>query len=586
MTGGKGKSSRAESRGRLTGLLDRLAARRAAKASPATGFVSQPEPRSIGSFARGRQMIAGNFLFAGFLVEGANRSIWDLPMPDPSFEEALQGCTWLDDLAAVGDRPARERAQAWVFDWIARFGAAKGPGWTPDLTGRRLIRLITHALFLLNGRDKTEAQAFFRTLGQQTLFLARRWRSASPGLPRVEALTGLIYASLALTGMEVHAAAAAEALAEECTEEIDAAGGIPTRNPEELLEVLTLLLWAADAMTAAGRTPLPAHLAAIARIAPTLRALRHSDGGLARFHGGGRGAEGRLDAALNATGTRAVARTGLAMGFARLHAGRTSLIVDAAPPPKGAASANAHASTLAFELTSGRWPLIVSCGSGAMFGPDWHRAGRATPSHSTLAIEGYSSSRLGPARRTGAAMRTWLEETPSEVWMRPESDPARHALFGHDGYLLTHGLTHIRELELSPDGNALKGMDTLGAMTSTDKSRFETVFQADALRGIPFQIRFHVHPEVDATLDMGGWAVSMALKSGEIWVFRFDGPVDLTLDASVYLEKGRLRPRPTQQIVLSGRLQEPVLQIGWTLAKAQDTSGANQGEPVPPSPAP
>ncbi|PYF11709.1 putative heparinase superfamily protein [Rhodobacter viridis] len=586
MTAGKGKSSRAESRGRLTGWLDRLAARRAAKASPATGFVSQPEPRSIGSFARGRQMIAGNFLFAGFLVEGADRSIWDLPMPDPSFEEALQGCTWLDDLAAVGDRPARERAQAWVFDWIARFGTAKGPGWTPDLTGRRLIRLINHALFLLNGRDKAEAQAFFRTLGQQTLFLARRWRSASPGLPRVEALTGLIYASLALTGMEVHATAAAEALAEECAEDIDAAGGIPTRNPEELLEVLTLLLWAADAMTAAGRTPLPAHLAAIARIAPTLRALRHSDGGLARFHGGGRGAEGRLDAALNASGTRAVARQGLAMGFVRLHAGRTSLIVDAAPPPKGAASANAHASTLAFEMTSGRWPLIVSCGSGAMFGPDWHRAGRATPSHSTLAIEGYSSSRLGPARRTGAAMRTWLEETPSEVWMRPETDPARHALFGHDGYLITHGLTHIRELELAPDGNSLKGTDTLGAMTSADKARFETVFQADALRGIPFQIRFHVHPEVDATLDMGGWAVSMALKSGEIWVFRFDGPVDLTLDPSVYLEKGRLRPRATQQIVLSGRLQEPVLQIGWTLAKAQDTPGANPGEPTPPSPAP
>ncbi|WP_444453900.1 heparinase II/III family protein [Rhodobacter capsulatus] len=586
MTGGKGKSSRGESRGRLTGLFDRLAALRATKASPATGFVSQPEPRSIGSFARGRQMIAGNFLFAGFLIEGPDRSIWDLAVPDPSFEEALQGCTWLDDLAAVGDRPARERAQAWVFDWIARYGKAKGPGWTPDLTGRRLIRLINHALFLLNGRDKAEAQAFFRSLGQQTLFLARRWRSASPGLPRVEALTGLIYASLALTGMEGHAAAAAEALAEECNDEIDEAGGIPTRNPEELLEVLTLLLWAADAMTAAGRTPLPAHLAAIARIAPTLRALRHSDGGLARFHGGGRGGEGRLDTALNASGTRAVARQGLAMGFARLHAGRTSLIVDAAPPPKGAASANAHASTLAFEMTSGRWPLIVSCGSGAMFGPDWHRVGRATPSHSTLAIEGYSSSRLGPARRTGAAMRTWLEETPAEAWMRPESDPARHALFGHDGYLITHGLTHIRELELSPDGNALKGTDTLGAMTSADKARFETVFQADALRGIPFQIRFHIHPEVDATLDMGGWAVSMALKSGEIWVFRFDGPVDLTLDPSVYLEKGRLRPRATQQIVLSGRLQAPIQQIGWTLAKAQDTSGANPGEPTPPSPAP
>ncbi|PTV94153.1 putative heparinase superfamily protein [Rhodobacter aestuarii] len=581
MTGG-GTSSKGAPRGRFTAAFDRLAALRAARARPATGFVSQPEPRTIGSFARGRQLIAGNFLFAGFLVEGPGLSIWDLPMPDPSFEEALHGCTWLDDLAAVGDRPARERAQEWVFDWITRFGAGRGPGWTPDLTGRRLIRLINHAIFLLNGRDKAQAEAFFRVLGQQTLFLARRWRSASPGLPRFEALTGLIYASLALTGMEQHANAAAEALAAECRAQVDAGGGIPTRNPEELLEVFSLLIWASDAMTQAGRTALPAHQAAIARIAPTLRALRHADGGLARFHGGGRGLEGRLDAALAASGARQVPPKGLAMGFGRLHAGRSTLVIDSAAPPQGPASANAHASTLAFELTSGRWPLIVNCGSGAMFGPEWHRAGRATPSHSTLALEGYSSSRLGPATRSGSTTRTWLDETPKEVWMRTETDPARHALFGHDGYLSTHGLTHVRELELGADGNMLTGTDTLGAMAPPDKARFEKLLEADALRGIPFKIRFHLHPEVDAALDMGGWAVSLALKSGEIWIFRFDGPVDLSLDPSVYLEKGRLRPRATQQIVLSGRLQEPISQINWTLAKAQDTPSANGGA-APPS---
>lgn len=570
-----------QGRGRLTAALDRLAARRAARARPASGFVSQPEPRSIGSFARGRQLIAGNFLFAGFLVEGPGLSIWNLPVPDPAFEEAIQGCTWLDDLAAVGERAARKRAQDWVFDWIARFGAGRGPGWTPDLTGRRLTRLINHALFLLNGRNRAEAEAFFAVLGQQTLFLARRWHSASPGLPRFEALTGLIYASLALTGMEAHADPAMAALAAECAAQIDADGGLPTRNPEDLLEVFSLLIWAQDAMAQAGRTPPPAHLAAIARIAPTLRALRHADGGLARFHGGGRGPEGRLDAALSASGARQGPPKEMAMGFARLHAGRTSLIVDASPPPQGPASANAHASSLALELTSGRCPLIVNCGSGALFGPEWHCAGRATASHSTLSLEGYSSSRLGPAGAGGGASRTWLAETPNEVWMRPEGAAGRHALFGHDGYLVTHGLTHLRELDLTADGNTLRGQDTLGAMTAPDKTRFERVLEAGGLRGIAFQIRFHLHPDVDAALDMGGWAVSLALRSGEIWVFRFDGAVELSLDPSVYLEKGRLRPRATQQIVLSGRLLEPVLQIGWTLAKAQDTPAAIR-DPEPP----
>ena len=562
-------------RARATRLRNRAASWRAARARPASGLTSQPEPRTIGSFARGRQLIAGNFLFAGFLIEGPDLSIWDLPMPDPAFEEALHGCAWLDDLAAVGDPKARMRAQDWTFDWIARFGGGRGVGWTPDLTGRRLIRWINHAILLLNGQDRAKADAFFLTLAQQTLFLSRRWRSASPGLPRFEALTGLIYAGLTLTGMEQFAGPAAHALAQECETEIDADGGIPTRNPEELLEVFTLLTWAAAALTEAGRTPQPAHLAAISRIAPTLRALRHADGGLARFHGGARGLEGRLDHALASSGVKSAAREGLAMGFARVSAGRSTLILDAASPPVGRASSNAHASTLAFEMTSGRRPLIVNCGSGAAFGPEWHRAGRATPSHSALSISGYSSSRLGPDGGGGGAARGQMLETPRDVWVKFEPMPAGIQLIsGHDGYVPTHGLTHIRELAFSQDGRMLEGTDTLGAMSAADRRRYDEIFERGGLQGTAFDIRFHLHPDVDAALDMGGAAVSMALKSGEIWIFRHDGIADLRLEPSVYLEKGRMRPRAAQQIVLSARVLDFACQIGWTLSKAQDTPAA------------
>ncbi len=557
------------------GLMHRLHARLAALARPATGFVSQPEPRTIGSYARGRQLAAGNFLFAGFLIEAKDKPIWDLPIPDPRFEEEIHGSAWLDDLAAVADSTARRRAQDWVFDWIGRYRWGGGPGWTPDLTGRRLIRWINHAILLLNGRSRKESDAYFRSLGQQTIFLSRRWRTAAPGLPRFEALTGLIYAGLALTGMERHVGPAAAALARECEREIDAEGGIPTRNPEELLEVFTLLTWAASALSAAGRSPQPAHLDAIDRIAPTLRALRHADGGLARFHGGGRGLEGRLDQALAAAGGRALTAHGLAMGYARLAAGRTTIIVDGAAPPKGRASANAHASTLAMELTSGRRPLVVNCGSGASFGPDWRRAGRATPSHSTLCIQGFSSSRLGVGGVLPSTARGEFTDTPDQVWAQPEDDSTGHRLIaGHNGYVATHGLTHVRQIMLSTDGRALAGEDTLGAMTVADRRRFETIMERTKHRGVPFSLRFHLHPDVDCALDLGGTAVSLALKSGEIWIFRHDGVAELTLEPSVYLESGRLKPRATKQVVLSATVIDYACQLGWTLAKAQDTPSA------------
>ncbi len=552
--------------------MNRWHARRSAFGAPATGFVSQPEPRTIGRVARGRQLCAGNFLFAGHVVEAPDTSIWDLDMPDAAFEEELHGFTWLDDLAAAGDGLARRRAQAWTEDWVRRFGRGTGPGWTPEATGRRLIRWINHAIFLLNAQAPGGSDAYYRSLGHQTVFLSRRWRTAPVGVPRFEALTGLIYAGLALIGMERHAGPAVAALARECDAQIDAEGGIPSRNPEELLEVFTLLTWASSALAEAGRIPPKPILAAIERIAPTLRALRHADGGLARFHGGGRGLEGRLDHALASAGVRTPPGAGLAMGFARLSAGRTTIVVDAAAPPSGPGQTRAHASTLAFELTSGRRPVIVNCGSGEPFGADWARAGRATASHSVLEIEGYSSSRFGAKSVMGTAMRDVLADVPKDVRMRQNADTGGIGLMaGHDGYAATHGLTHVRAIDLSVDGRRLAGDDTVATVTDQDNRIFDRAMNRVKLQGIPFHIRFHLHPDVDAEIDLGGSAVSLALKSGEIWIFRHDGFARLGLQQSVYLEKGRLKPRATKQIVLSARAMEYATRVRWTLAKAQDT---------------
>ena len=552
-------------------FLNRVYARLATRTRAATGFVSSPEPRTIGSFAKGRQLVAGNFLFAGYLIEAPAASIWALKAPNAAFEGDLHGFAWMDDLAAVGDTPSRASMQSWLWEWIDQFGRGSGAGWTPDLTGRRLIRWINHALFVLRGQENDRSDAFYLSLAQQTTFLSKRWHSASPGLPRFEALTGLIYAGLSLQGMESLARPAIKAFAKECSVQVDSEGGLPTRNPEELLAVYALLTWAAAALEDAGLEVPAEHLGAIERITPTLRTLRHSDGGLARFHGGGRGQEGWLDHALAAAGIKTSQPDGLSMGFGRLSAGRTSVIVDAAVPPRGSASRSGHASTLAFELTSGRRPLVVNCGSGASFGAEWRRAGRATPSHSTLILDGYSSARLGDADRA-SSLETLIDapkHVPIEVSQAPDGLRFQG---GHDGFCDIHGLTHARTLELTFDGRGLAGEDMLLAMEDAQKRQFDRSMDDVRLGGVPFDVRFHLHPEVDATLDLGGAAVSMALKSGEIWVFRHDGKFNLALEPSVYLETGRLKPRASQQVVLSGRAVEYATRIRWSLSKAQETA--------------
>jgi uncharacterized heparinase superfamily protein len=535
------------------------------------GFVSSPEPRTIGSFARGKQLVSGNYLFSGTLLHAPDQGLWELVPPDEKYAADLQGFGWLDDLAAVGDLAAREKAQGWLWGWIETFGSGQGPGWSPDLTGRRLIRWINHALFVLRGQEPEKSHAFYQSLEQQTRFLSRRWHAAAPGLPRFEALTGLIYAGLALEGQEDMADPAVKALARECRSQIDEEGGLPTRNPEELLLVFTLLTWAAAALREAGRGARGDHLAAIERIAPTLRGLRHADGTLARFHGGGQGMEGWLDAALAASEVKSRHSDCLAMGYARLSAGRTSVIVDADLPPSRRASANAHASALAFELASGRRPLIVNSGCGATFGPEWRHAGRSTPLHSTLSLEGLSSAKLtAPEKYTGYE---YLTDGPTQVPVEVGQTPGGMKCQGaHDGYAAVFGLTHARTLELDFNGRELLGEDMLLSIEDKDKRRFDHALDARALKGFHFDIRFHLYPDVDAVMDMGGAAISLALKSGEIWIFRHDGGYDLRIEDSVYLDSTRLKPRGSKQIVISGNALTYATRVRWSLSKAQETA--------------
>jgi uncharacterized heparinase superfamily protein len=180
-----------------------------------------------------------------------------------------------------------------------------------------------------------------------------------------------------------------------------------------------------------------------------------------------------------------------------------------------------------------------------------------------LALEGYSSSRLGRGQADALAER-------AHVVMARANGEGGYVL-AHDGWLRTHGLTQTREITLSPDGRRLTGHDRLSARTPEAAETLARVIARRRGQPLHFHLRFHLHPDVEAALDLGGTAVSMVLRSGEVWVFRLADASELGIEPSVYLEKGRLKPRSAQQIVATGTLIGDAAGIGWTLAKAQDT---------------
>ena len=164
------------------------------------------------------------------------------------------------------------------------------------------------------------------------------------------------------------------------------------------------------------------------------------------------------------------------------------MIVDCGAPPPPKLDRFAHAGTLSFELSIGRDRMIVNCGAAPAAGLEWRDATRATAAHSTLVIADTSSSEIRPEG---------LGRRPENVEVqRQEANGAHWLEASHDGWRKPFGAVHRRRLYLAESGEDIRGEDAVEAATPQ-----------------PYAIRFHLHPNVDASLQQDGEAVLLRLPS-------------------------------------------------------------------------
>jgi uncharacterized heparinase superfamily protein len=225
-------------------------------------------------------------------------------------------------------------------------------------------------------------------------------------------------------------------------------------------------------------------------------------------------------------------------GFQRLQAGRSVLIVDCGAPPAPGIDRLSHAGTLSMELSVGKDRMIVNCGAYPSGGPEWHDAVRATAAHSTLVIADISSSELKPQG---------LGRRPEAVELqRQEANGAHWLEASHDGWKKPFGALHRRRLYMAESGEDIRGEDAV-----------------EAAQPQPFTVRFHLHPNVSASLQQDGEAVLLRLPTAGGWRLRADG-ARISLEESVYL--GGPEPRRTEQVVLTGHT-DGVQHVKWAITK-------------------
>ncbi|MBE9475944.1 MAG: heparinase II/III family protein [Proteobacteria bacterium] len=533
-------------------------ARSTLRGKTAKAFISQPMAHDIGSVQKGLQLADGNFLVDGNLIRDPGGSIWNIDSDNTAFQKKAQGFFWLDHLAANGSADCAATARSWFAEWLVRFGDGHSFAWTPELAGARIISMVNHAIILMGNTTEEAQKNYFASISHHARFLKKQWQSAPEGLPRFRALVGYVYSALALEEFAKDLKPALRALTRECEDYFIQGGGIPTRNPEALLDIFTLLVWVNQGMTSASLHPDRALLKTIESIAPAIRTLRLGDGTLAEFHGGRGLSAARIDQIISDSGSRATFTEDKVMGYSRIEKSTAVLIMDSGLAPDPERQAQAFDCALAFAFSSGGNAIFKGVGSGRDLSDLQQKATRAASAFTVAA--------LYPDVSEAAALAANTDVT----FLRSESmsDATTTIAATHTGYRAAFGVSYDRTLKLIENGYALSGVDRFYCKREKDRRCFDKVTLKRKTQSIPFAAIFHIAPDVEAVLDLGGTAVSLQLPNNEMWIFKAVGG-RLALKDSLYFTPDRIRPRATKQIVVTSHIVNYEGEINWMLTRLE-----------------
>src|SRR6266403_2170679 len=317
-------------------------------------LIIAPHDLRTADATRAAEIYAGRFVFAGKIVTCHGRSIFDLEPPSEDWEVALLGFGWLRHLRAADTALTRANARSLVDDWISNPAPKRRPvGRRADVLARRVISLLSQAPLVLGDTDGKFYRRYLRGLTREIRFLRYAMLDIADGVPRLQVLIALCYASLCLANQARHIRTATRKLSDELQRQILPDGGHISRNPGALIELLIDLLPLRQTFAARNIAPPPALLNAIDRMMPMLRFFRHGDGTFALFNGMSGTPSDLLATVLAYDDARGTPVSNAPhSGYQRVEAGGTLVLMDTGRPPQLAVGQEAHAGCLSFELST------------------------------------------------------------------------------------------------------------------------------------------------------------------------------------------------------------------------------------------
>lgn len=491
--------------------------------------------------ASAKHILAGQFNLNGRYYDLGTHNPFEVMGEHQGGAKALHGFRWLRHLTGLQNEIASQKSLDLVAQWIEQFAHKLGPSsYAPEIIAARLTAWCQNASTILQNADIIFERKFIRTIVEDLQTLRSKTGHMPNNAERLQARLAIAQTSLALDLSLARRNLAFKRLVEDCNEQILPDGGHISRNPEVLIDIAINFAAFIENCNTLSVAPPPELIHAMDRILPTLSMFIHADGELAGFNGVGYIAPEELSLALRLKdSTTKPTLHAPHVGYERLAMGRTTIIADVGNPPPLPISQNAHAGTLAFELSSGRHRYIINTGLDR-FGPeDYREISRQTTAHSTATINDQSSSIFSTSPRVKKWLGTALTTGPSKARSaRSDTEESQSFRAAHNGYDGRFGLIHERMLTLKEDGNLLQGVDRF----FTQKGMPTRKTDLDAT------IRFHLHPMINPILD-GDGHIMLTADRDDSWVFTTDGDTAEIIQSVYFADLGG--PRKTKAIAIT-----------------------------------
>src|SRR3954470_19931871 len=197
-----------------------------------------PRDHVQGDRQRGDSLLAGRLLVGSEMLTVADLDFADVGAAG-ALAEAVQGFSWLRDLAAAASREKGARlAEALVGRWLLAHGTRVDDAWAPHLWGERILFWTAYAPYILSSADSGYRSALLNPLARGGRHLDANADKAAAGIDRVTAWCGVIAVGLLVQGGVPRVARGEAGLARALASAQFDDGGLISRSPWEQLQLV------------------------------------------------------------------------------------------------------------------------------------------------------------------------------------------------------------------------------------------------------------------------------------------------------------------------------------------------------------